>query len=216
MRYADERCHKKKGPGLSPEAFPARSSAGLVATAAAATVATAAAAVATAATAAAAAAAAAATVATTTAAAAAAAAVLRLVDPEAAATEVATIERLDGGIRVRAFSHLDEGESSRPTGFPVRDDAHLVHCTVSLEELTDFVLGGSERQVSDIKLLAQSIILVAPSHAAGGRDTRRNQGRTIRTIDRARNTLHRRQTGLKPAADEQERHSSRNGDTQEG
>jgi hypothetical protein len=207
---------EEKGPELSPEAFPARFSAGLVATAAATTSATAAATT-TVATAASAAAATTTTVATAASgAAAAAAAVLRFVDPEAAAPEVATIERLDGGIRVRAFAHFHEGEPSRPTGFPIRDDAHLVHCTVTLEELTDFVLGGSERQVSYIKLLAQSIILVAPSHAAGGRDTRRNQGRTIRTIDRARNTLHRRQTGLKPAADEQERHSSRNGDTQEG
>jgi hypothetical protein len=38
-----------------------------------------------------------------------------------------------------------------------------------------------------------------------------------RTVDRARTPLHRHRIGLKPSADEQERHSSRNGrDTQEG
>jgi hypothetical protein len=169
--------------------------------------------VATAATAAAASAAAATAGAAAATTAAAAATILRLVDAEAAASEVATIERLNGSIRIRAFAHLHEGEPSRPAGFPVGDDAHLVHCTVSLEELTDFVLGGRERQIPDVQLLAQSIILVAPSHAAGGRDTRRNQGRTIRTVDRARNTLHRHRVGLKPSADEQERHSSRNGYT---
>jgi hypothetical protein len=88
---------------------------------------------------------------------------LGLVHLDVPAAEVAPIEGANRVICGVRFLHLDEGEAPRPTGLPIRDDAHGVDGAVSFEGLLQICLGAREGKVSDVDLLAHLIVLFAPA-----------------------------------------------------
>jgi hypothetical protein len=65
----------------------------------------------------------------------------RLVDAQSATVVILSMERVDRRGRTDGV-HLDESESTRPTGLPIVDEVHAVHCAVLLEERANLALGG--------------------------------------------------------------------------
>ena len=60
------------------------------------------------------------------------------------------------------LAHFHEGEAARAAGLAIRDHGDRVDGPVALEHAAEFLLGGSEGEISDVKLLTQVAFLVAP------------------------------------------------------
>jgi hypothetical protein len=86
---------------------------------------------------------------TTTTAAAALFAGSGFVDGQRTATEVVTVERLNGGASFIVI-HLDESEAAGTTGLSIGHEMDAMHGAVRGEQLREVVLGGRERKVPDV------------------------------------------------------------------
>jgi hypothetical protein len=75
-----------------------------------------------------------------------------LVDNEVSVPEEPTIEHLDCLASLFLGRHLDEPESTRPSGELIRDDSDRLDGSGLLEELAKVLLGGLEGQVPDEQL----------------------------------------------------------------
>jgi hypothetical protein len=92
---------------------------------------------------------------------AAAPAVLGLVHAKAASAQVRPVEGADRGLGRARIRHLDEGESPGASGLAIRDHVDGLHSAVLFEKRAELVLGGRERDISDVQLLAQLTFLAA-------------------------------------------------------
>src|SRR5262249_17654081 len=69
---------------------------------------------------------------------------------------LATVEALHRRGRAVRVRHLDECEPARTTGLAVHDHGDRLDLAVLLEGLSQLGLGGGERKIPNIKLLAQA------------------------------------------------------------
>src|SRR5215469_2880551 len=78
------------------------------------------------------------------------------VDAQRASPELATVEALHRRGRAVRVRHLDECEPARTTGLAVHDHGDRLDLAVLLEGLSQLGLGGGERKIPNITLLAQA------------------------------------------------------------
>src|SRR5262245_23967756 len=79
-----------------------------------------------------------------------------LVDAQRASPELATVEALHRRSRPVRVRHFDECEPARTAGLAVHDHRDRLDLAVFLEGLSQLGLGGGERKIPNIKLLAQA------------------------------------------------------------
>ena len=89
-------------------------------------------------------------------------AVLGLVDAQAAAAELLTVQRLDGGVGVLR-RHLDETEAARLAGLTVGHEADGIDVAVSGEQVAHLVFGGGKGEVADVDRLHNTHSLASDS-----------------------------------------------------
>src|SRR5580658_9832079 len=65
----------------------------------------------------------------------------RFVDGQRAPPQLGSVQRRNGLFRLARIGHFHKPETARPPGFPVGDDAHFFHRSVSLEQSAQFCFG---------------------------------------------------------------------------
>src|SRR5262249_14476354 len=119
---------------------------------------------------------------------------LRLVHRQPAALKLGIVQGVDR--LLRPARHLDEAEAPTPAGLPVGDHLGLGHRPVLAEQLLQVGLGGAERQVPDVQILAGH---VDPFPARSLFDRPGNTDWTNRDSRAARKTCERYPTPRPPA-----------------
>jgi hypothetical protein len=74
-------------------------------------------------------------------------ALLCFVDAQRPAIHLEAVQGLDGRLRF-GLGHVDESETARFAGFPVVDEFHRFHFTVTLKQGLYVLFGGVEGQVA--------------------------------------------------------------------
>src|ERR1700722_3975910 len=65
----------------------------------------------------------------------------RFVDGQRASPQLGSVQRRNGFFGLARIGHFHKPETARPSGFPVGDDAHFFHRSVSLEQSPQFSFG---------------------------------------------------------------------------
>ena len=73
---------------------------------------------------------------------------------DGATAKVLAVERADRGFR-SSLIHVREAEAAWPTRVSVADEFNGLDRTMLCEELSELILGCSERQIPDVKRLGQ-------------------------------------------------------------
>lgn len=77
---------------------------------------------------------------------------LSLVDAERATAKILAIQRLNRGVGI-GIVHFNEAKAARASGFPIGNELHGAHFTVSREQVSNLLFRGGKGEVSDIDRL---------------------------------------------------------------
>src|SRR5215469_1290082 len=74
---------------------------------------------------------------------------LCFVDAQWPAVHLKAVQGLDGALRL-GLGHIDESEATRLAGFPVVDEFHRFHFTVTFKQGLHVLFGGVEGQITHV------------------------------------------------------------------
>src|SRR5215217_912737 len=99
----------------------------------------------------------------------------RFIDRQGTASELFALEPGNGGFRRGVVGHFDEAKAFGAAGIAVHNDPDLVHSAIRLKELAKVIIGGGERQITNINIHGRVLV---------GNDA--NDRQVIRTVCRSK------------------------------
>jgi hypothetical protein len=82
----------------------------------------------------------------------------RFIDRQGTASELFALEPGNGGFRRGVVGHFDEAKAFGSAGIAVHNDPDLVHSAIRLKELAKVIIGGGERQITNINIHGRVLV----------------------------------------------------------